>query len=596
MSTFEEFALDPRIEESISALGFVEATPIQAATIPLLLEGHDIIGQARTGSGKTAAFGLPLLEKVKEGPKDVRALVLAPTRELAIQVTEALRSYSKKLKTRMVTIYGGAPYPPQLKALKKGVSVVVGTPGRVLDHLERGSLDLSNIEMLVLDEADEMLRMGFIEAVETVLEATPDDRQIALFSATMPKQIARVAERFLNQPERVQVESKALTVDHISQSWVKAPDRHKINALLRILKTEKDRGGTLIFTRTRSRCAEIADKLIAEGINADAIHGDLGQAARERVLKRLRGKTLGTLVATDVAARGLDVSHLTHVINLDFPGDAEVYVHRIGRTGRAGESGRAILLVTPGEQKKLRFLQKAVNNAIEPMEVPSDALVAEAERAQLTRDIEKVLKKGLPENARHWLDEVLENPDISSEDIAAAAVHLLATRQGISIDFSNDITPPKWAQKSQKKSAGDRGPRPDFDQVNQAEIFLSVGRVAGVRPGDVVGAIANDTELSGNDIGKVSVFDHKTFVGLSQEHAELLLDQHPTLEIRGKSIRLKKARPRREQKSHGFSPNFKQKKSGGHRPYGSKKRGPKGAGRKGGGFGAPKRKGSPKKG
>ncbi|MEC7242153.1 MAG: DEAD/DEAH box helicase [Myxococcota bacterium] len=595
MPSFQDFALDPRIEQSISALGFEEATPIQAATIPVLLEGHDVIGQARTGSGKTAAFGLPLLERVKEAPKGVRALVLAPTRELAIQVTEALRSYSQALKLRMVTIYGGAPYPPQLKALKKGVSIVVGTPGRVLDHLERGSLDLSQVELLVLDEADEMLRMGFIEAVETVLENTPPDRQIALFSATMPKPIARVAERFLNDPQRIQVESEALTVEHISQSWIKAPERHKLNALLRILKTEKDRGGTLIFTRTRSRCAEVADHLIAAGINADAIHGDLGQAARERVLKRLRGKTLGTLVATDVAARGLDVSHLTHVINLDFPGDAEVYVHRIGRTGRAGETGRAILLVTPGEQRKLRFLQKAVNNAIEPMEVPSDALVAEAERAQLSRDIEKVLKKGLPENALQWLDEVLENPELTPEAVAAAAVHLLATRQGISIEFSSQTAPPKWAQKTPKKSSGERGSRPDFGSVNQVEIFLSIGKVAGVRPGDVVGAIANDTDLSGNDIGKVSVFDHKTFVGLSEENADLLIAEHPVLEIRGKSIRVKKARPRPAEKSQGFS-TFKQKRSGGKRPYSSKKRTPKGSVKGGGGFSAPKRRGPKKKG
>lgn len=596
MPSFQEFALDPRIEESISALGFEETTPIQAATIPLLLQGHDVIGQARTGSGKTAAFGLPLLQQVKDAPKGVRALVLAPTRELAIQVTEALRSYSKALSIRMVTIYGGAPYPPQLKALKKGVSIVVGTPGRVLDHLERGSLDLSQVELLVLDEADEMLRMGFIEAVETVLENTPSSRQIALFSATMPKPIARVAERFLKDPQRVQVESEALTVEHISQSWIKAPERHKLNALLRILKTEPDRGGTLIFTRTRSRCAEVADHLIAAGINADAIHGDLGQAARERVLKRLRGKTLGTLVATDVAARGLDVSHLTHVINMDFPGDAEVYVHRIGRTGRAGESGRAILLVTPGEQKKLRFLQKAVKNAIEPMEVPSDALVAEAERRQLARDIEKVLKKGLPETAEQWLDEVLENPELTAESVAAAAVHLLATRAGISIGFSNETAPPKWAQRPQKKSHGERGPRPDFDAVNQVELFLSVGKLAGVRPGDVVGAIANDTPLYGNDIGKVSVFDHKTFVGLSQEHADLLLAEHPVLEVRGKSIRLKKARPRPPQRSHGFSPGFKQGKPGGKRPYGSKKKGPKSGGRKGGGYGAPRRRGPKKNG
>ena len=581
MKTFEDFGLDDRIGKSIAALGFENTTPIQAEAIPPLLEGRDIIGQARTGSGKTAAFGLPLLHSVIDAKRGVKALVMAPTRELALQVTDALASYSKHLKVKMVTVYGGAPYPPQLKALRSGVSIVVGTPGRILDHMERGSLDLSGLEILVLDEADEMLRMGFIESIEKIMEATPEDRQIALFSATMPSAIKRVAERFLNNPVHVQVESAALTTDHIQQRWLKVPNKHKKNALIRLLKAE-ERGGTLIFCRTRRGCGETAEALIAQGVNADAIHGELSQAARERVLKRFRGKTLGTLVATDVAARGLDVSHVTHVINFDFPGDPESYVHRIGRTGRAGAEGKAITFVTGAEQGKLRFLMKKAKTTIEQMDVPSDAEVAQAERGLLVKEIKKAIAKKDIEKAREWLSKVLEEEELSLEDVAVAATMLLAEGQGISIrPAGKDQGRPHWAKNEQERGQRKDMPRDnrgrlDFSSVNEVEVFLSIGRVAGVRPGDIVGAIANEVGIPGGQIGKVSLFDHKTFVGLSKVDAEQLLSSHDTLEIRGKHVNLKLANPRNSggggggRPKHSWNKTFKDE-GGGKRPWKSKR-------------------------
>ncbi len=381
-SSFDALELDARLVESIRALGFETPTPIQAQAIPVLLAGHDVIGRARTGSGKTAAFGLPLLQRLEAGGTHPRALLLTPTRELALQVTEALRSYAKGLPIRVVTIYGGTAYGPQLGALARGANVVVGTPGRVVDLAEGGKLDLSKVETVVLDEADEMLRMGFIEDIEKCLRATPDECQVALFSATMPPPIRRVADAYLKDAVTVQVEQAELTVDHIEQRWVVAEDRYKLDALVRLLAAEP-RGTTLIFSRTREGAARMADALASRGQSVDALHGDLNQAARERVLGRLRSGKLDLLVATDVAARGIDVDHITHVVNLDLPPDRESYVHRIGRTGRAGRAGAAISLVLPGEVRRLRAFERTLRTRITQMDVPSDAVIARRTRERL---------------------------------------------------------------------------------------------------------------------------------------------------------------------------------------------------------------------
>ncbi len=527
-SPFAELALDPRLLEALDALGFEEPTPIQAEAIPALLEGRDVIGRARTGSGKTAAFGLPLLERVKDGAGPVRALVLTPTRELALQVTEALRGFAKRLPVRMVTVYGGAAYGPQLKALAAGVPVVVGTPGRVLDHLERGTLDLSALELLVLDEADEMLRMGFLEDVQKVLKASPPSRQIALFSASMPAPIVAVAEEHLKDPIEVQVEREALTVHHITQRALLVPERHKADALVRILSAEPI-GAALVFARTRAGCAAAADDLAARGVPVDALHGDLNQAARERVLSRFRSGRLRVVVATDVAARGIDVEHISHVINYDLPSDAETYTHRIGRTGRAGREGVAISLVTPGEVHKIRSLQRVLDTRIERIEVPSDREVAEARRRRLLDAVREAAEGPACERALPLVETLAG--ELDPMRIAAAAIALLAEDRDTRLDDEGlDDRPPPWAR---------RAPATDADEV---ELFLPIGRTRGVRPGDLVGALANDRGVSGGSIGKVTILANASFVRVSPEAAERILADRRPLEVRGKAVPIQRSR------------------------------------------------------
>ena len=551
MSAFNEFELDEAIVNAVGKLGFETATPIQAATIPSILAGRDIIGKARTGSGKTAAFGLPMLERLKGGGNKPRGLVLAPTRELAIQVSEAMRSFTKGLPIRIVTIYGGSPYPPQLKALRNGATIVVGTPGRVIDHMERGSLDLSQVEIFVLDEADEMLRMGFIEPVEQVLERLPHDRQIALFSATMPPAIRKVSERFLRDPETIAVESTSLTVDHIEQFWIRAPHRKKIDTLVRLLLADPT-GYSLIFCRTRRGCAEVTDILTKRGVAADAIHGDLNQAARERVINRMRAKSLNVLVATDVAARGIDVSHLTRVINFDYPDSAETYTHRIGRTGRAGASGTAVTLVTPSEHRKLRFLKKAIKYDIQETDPPSNAEIAKQQRAILWGEVESVLTTVDLVHEFEWLQEVAGTEEVDPLSLAAAAIHMLNASRGV------DLAPPKPEPKHQRREnredsgnrqrRSERAPKneAEFARVNEVEIFLGVGKFAGVRPGDIVGAFANEFNVSGGDIGRVMLFDKNSFIGLPRDIAERVLAEHEKVTIRGRTTYLSLARGRND--------------------------------------------------
>ena len=552
MSTFSDFNLDESIVSAVDKLGFQTATPIQAATIPVLMSGGDMIGKARTGSGKTAAFGLPMIQRMLDGGNTPRGLILAPTRELALQVTEAMRSFAKGLPVRIVAIYGGAPYPPQLKALRNGATIVVGTPGRVIDHMERGTLDLSQIEMFVLDEADEMLRMGFIEPVEDVLSALPEARQIALFSATMPPAIQTVAQRFTRAPQTVEVEATSLSTDHIEQFWIRAPARRKADTLARLLLAEPS-GYTLIFCRTRRGCAEVADALTKQGIAADAIHGDLNQAARERVINRMRAKSLNVLVATDVAARGIDVSHLTRVINYDYPGSAETYTHRIGRTGRAGATGLAVTLVTPSEQRKLRFLQKAIKYDIQEIDPPTNAEIAAQQRQILWNEVEGVLTSVDLQHEFQWLSEHGVASEIDPMSMAAAAIHMLNRSRGV------DLAPPKPEPKrrerrERREDAGHkehrsrREPRNEHDiqRVNEVELFIGVGKFAGVRPGDIVGALANEFGVNGGDIGRVMLFDKNSFVGLPRSVAEAVLAKHDKLTIRGRTTYLSLARGRKE--------------------------------------------------
>lgn len=572
-ATFRDFELDPRLIEAVTALGFESPTPIQVSAIPTLLSGKDVIGRARTGSGKTAAFGLPLLHIVaanKNKRKGVKAIVLAPTRELAIQVATALEDYAKKTKLRVCAVYGGAAYGPQLRALREGVDVVVGTPGRVIDHIDRGTLLLNDVEMFVLDEADEMLRMGFIDDVERILEGTGPDKQMALFSATMPPPIQRVAQRHLKEPVVIQVENQQLTTTHVTQKWISVPERRKIDALYRVLTVEK-RGATLIFARTRQSCAETCEMLNSRGIRADALHGDLNQQLRERVLHRLKNDQIDVVVATDVAARGLDVDTLTHVINFDLPGDTETYVHRIGRTARAGREGTAISFVTPGERRRLMYMERDLKQKIEEADLPTDADIARLQLETLKKDLSVTYEAKHTEEVQKWLQEWIGEGIWSIDEIATAALGLLIHERGIQFASARKPPEPKKerpkredrpvrddrpvredrpAKAKKERPARDDGPRnifeedaPDFDDLNGMFVHISAGRRHGVRPADIVGALANDTGISGKSIGKVMIGDTGTVVGLPTEIGDMVLNDYKHIAVRGRTARVSAARP-----------------------------------------------------
>lgn len=555
---FEGFGLDPRVLTTLAGLGFDSPTPIQAQAIRPLMEGRDVIGRARTGSGKTAAFGLPIIEKVCKPPADgaargVRVLVLAPTRELAMQVTDALRSFAKALPIRVVTIYGGSSYRPQFEALSRGVPIVVGTPGRLIDHLERGSLDLGAAELIVIDEADEMLRMGFIDDVERLLAAAPQGRQVALFSATMPAQIRRIADAYLQDPLSLEVEASAgPTTEHINQRFVVVPDRFKLDALCRILRGEK-REAALVFVRTRRDAATLAEALVTKGIAADSLHGDLAQTAREQVLRRLRADQIDCVVATDVAARGIDVQHISHVINVDLPEQDDSYAHRIGRTGRAGREGSAISFVTPKQIRRFHEMRRRLGARIAEMTPPSDAAIARSQRDQLWAEVQSGADQPpqAQAHALNWVEELVSSTDWSPEDIAAGALAKLAELGGLSLDTDLDDTPPGWSQPVAAP------PRPSNDEMT--ELFLPVGHRQGIGPGDLVGALTNELGVPGNAIGRITIAERKSFVAVASDVARRLLEGTPVLQIRGKEAHIAQARtssgpPSRRGKPRGGPP------------------------------------------
>jgi ATP-dependent RNA helicase DeaD len=548
--TFADLGLDPRIVSAVEDLGFKTPTEIQVAAVPVLLEGRHVMGGARTGSGKTAAFGLPMVHRLQGQAKHVRGLILVPTRELAQQVSQAIRTFAAKMPdVRTVAVYGGAPYRPQLDALRRGVTLVVGTPGRLIDHLERGSLDLSQVEMVVLDEADEMLRMGFLEDVETLLNATPDTRQVALFSASLPDRIQQMASSYLVDPVEARVDEATLSVDHIVQSWMLVPFRHKVDALVRVLRAER-RDAALVFVRTRKACAEVADELAHRGLAVDGLHGDMQQAARERVLDRLRSGHLGVVIATDVAARGIDVDHISHVVNFDLPDDVASYVHRIGRTGRAGRAGRAISFVTPRERRRVKRFQQVLGVSIPKEQVASDAQIALRTRRALWQDlIDRHAEAGL-EDVTDWLDQTLEKHEVELKDVAATALAMLAEERGAVFEQLSDA-PPSWAKPPRREPEG-RGPGRPGGQGGQGgprgadhgwtDLFLPIGRRRGVRPGDVVGALTHGAGLNGSQVGRITIFDHKTFVGVAAPIVQPLLERVHTVQVRGMDVPLRRAR------------------------------------------------------
>jgi ATP-dependent RNA helicase DeaD len=529
-TSFADLGLPAPLLKALNDVGYETPSPIQAQTIPPLLQGKDVLGQAQTGTGKTAAFALPVLARIDLHRKLPQALVLAPTRELAIQVAEAFQKYASHMRGfHVLPIYGGQEYGPQLHALRRGVHVIVGTPGRVIDHMDRGTLKLDELNCLVLDEADEMLRMGFIDDVEKVLKNTPATRQVALFSATMPAVIRRIAQTYLKSPVEVTIQSKTSTVANTRQRfWMAGGGVSKLDALTRILEAEPF-DGMIVFVRTKQETTELAGKLEARGFGVAPLSGDVDQKTRERTVNRLKKGDLDIIVATDVAARGLDVDRISHVINYDVPTDTESYVHRIGRTGRAGRSGEAILFVTPRERHMLRIIERATRQGIAAMELPSAAAVNEQRLSRLKDRIGEVL--GNADLAatlapfRNLIQQYEHTHETSSTDLAAALAYMA---QGETPLMNESPAPrPRFEDRDPQRAhpreerAGEspaerprrprRGPEPGMQTYR-----IEVGHQHGVKPANIVGAIANEAEMSSQHIGRIEIFDDHSLVDLPE--------------------------------------------------------------------------------
>lgn len=513
-TSFQDLSLIPAVLEALDDAGYESPTPIQALTIPPILEGKDIIGQAQTGTGKTAAFALPILSQIDVSNTDPQALVLAPTRELALQVAEAFQSYASHMKGfHVLPIYGGQSYQVQLKQLRRAAHVVVGTPGRVIDHMKRGTLKLDNLKFLVLDEADEMLRMGFIEDVEWVISQTPKSRQVALFSATMPAAIRKIAQKYLNEPEALAVKNQSKTADTIRQRFWPVSGYHKLDALTRILEVE-DFDGMIVFVRTKIATVELTEKLEARGYNAAPLSGDVPQNQRERTVDRLKQSKLDILVATDVAARGLDVERISHVINYDMPYDPEAYVHRIGRTGRAGREGEAILFVTPREKRLLSSIERSTKQRIEQMEMPSTEVVNDQRIERFKQKITDTLAQEDSAFFTQILEQYEQEHDVPAIEIAGALAKL----------FQGDE--PLLLEEKAKPKRRDAGSGAATQSVGMERFRIEVGKAHSVKPGHIVGAIANETGLANKYIGRISVYnDYSTVdlpVGIPKETFDLL--------------------------------------------------------------------------
>ena len=548
---FRDLALSEPVLRALTDVGYESPSPIQAATIPVLLSGADMLGQAQTGTGKTAAFALPALTRIDLSKHEPQVLVLVPTRELALQVAEAFLKYAAHLKGfHVLPIYGGQSYQPQLNALRRGVHVVVGTPGRVIDHMNRGTLKLTGLTLLVLDEADEMLRMGFVDAVESILEQTPPQRQVALFSATIPAPIRRIAAKHLRSPVEVTIKSKTSTATNIRQRYWIVSGMHKLDALTRILEAETF-DGMLVFTRTKHATVELAEKLEARGFAAAPLNGDIPQPQRERTVARLKAGQIDILVATDVAARGLDVERIGHVVNYDVPYDTESYVHRIGRTGRAGRKGEAILFIAPRERNMLRAIERATRQVIEPMNLPTVDAVNALRIAKFKQRVTETIAKGEASAFRPVLEQMEAESGLPLIDIAAALASL-----------SQGTTPLLLAGKSERPAeahppaervpggpgtrAADESPgtgaasRPRAKSAsNQMETFrIEVGSVHGIKPGNIVGAIANETGIEGVHIGRVDIREDHSFVDLPEGIPKQIFEELQSVRVAGRELRI----------------------------------------------------------
>jgi len=516
--SFKDLGLSNNITKVLDEIGYETPSAIQEQCITHLLNGQDIIGQAQTGTGKTAAFALPLLDKIDLDNKQVQLLVLTPTRELAIQVAEAIQTYARSLKGfHVLPIYGGQSYDVQLRPLKRGVHAVVGTPGRIMDHLKRGTLKLDNLQALVLDEADEMLRMGFIDDVKWVMEKLPEQRQIALFSATMPSVIKRVAETFLNNPKIVQIKTKTTTAPTITQRYWLASGVNKLDALTRILEVETF-DALIIFVRTKTATIDLAEKLSARGFSAEAINGDIAQNQRERIINQYKQGKIDILIATDVAARGLDVERISHVINYDIPQDPESYVHRIGRTGRAGRAGQAILFVAPRERRMLKTIERITRQPIEPMQLPSAKIINEQRVNNFKQRISDTLSNQNLAVFEELILEFQKDNEIDTFKIAAALALMAQGSEPLLLD-EKAFKQAEFGASSGKKITVDieASPLKDNPQVPMRRYKIALGNRDRIKPGNILGAIANEAEISSQYIGAIQIFQDFTTVDLPDE-------------------------------------------------------------------------------
>lgn len=555
-NTFEALALRDELLQSVANLGFTTPSPIQVQAIPHLLEGRDVLGQAQTGTGKTAAFGFPLLQQIDYGTPHIQALVLTPTRELAVQVANALYQYGQFLKVRVLPIYGGQSYTQQHRRLAKGAEVVVATPGRLIDLMNQGVIDLTHVKFLVLDEADEMLRMGFIEDVQKILSAVPTMRQTALFSATLPKEVRDIATRFMNAPVHVAIQKEAMTVQQIEQRHYLVHPDSKIPALSRLLETE-DMQSALIFTRTRADSAMLAEALLKRGYMADSISGDLSQDAREAVLRRFRNGDLPILVATDVVARGVDIPQVSHVFNFDMPQDDDDYVHRIGRTGRAGRSGIAITLVTPREVRRMAELERFIKQAIPRVQLPRLEDIRLRRDQKFAKRLEEVVISGEKEIGESTLAHFI-NAGFSLEDVASAAIQLARMSELDVIDHVKSIRE-EAVPHNQPRERGNRnneggrrrfddervkgatrnnGGKPRSHEAGMARFVIDIGNNDRIRPGDIVGTVAALTGIEGKSIGAIRIQDTQTFFDVPEASVEKVMKGMARGKVRGKAVKL----------------------------------------------------------
>lgn len=553
--TFASLGLPAQLMAAVDKLGFVTPSAIQARAIPELLAGRDITGVAQTGTGKTAAFGLPLLAAIDPKLRKVQALVLAPTRELAMQVADAIESFATELDdVRVLPVYGGAPYIPQQRALRDGVHVVVGTPGRIKDHLDRGALKLDDIRFLVLDEADEMLRMGFAEDVEEIFGQAPTKRQVALFSATMPPAIRKVADHHMTDPVQIAVTRQASTVTSVRQTYAVVPFRHKVGSLARVLATS-DAEAAIVFTRTRGAAEDVGSALIEKGISAATISGDVAQKERERIVERLRSGALDVLVATDVAARGLDVDRIGLVVNFDVPGEPEAYVHRIGRTGRAGRTGEALTFVTPHERGKLRSIERTIRAQLEEVEIPSPRDVS---AHQIKRTLGKVQARREAGRLEMYTDLIRTYADESGLDPIEIAAAMAALAVGDDGPRARAEQEEYEREQAEAKSAaarrtardgdrhdrtGDRRGRPEGERgirrpARGTRYRIAVGHTHGVQPGGIVGALTGEGGITGADVGKIDIFGSFSLVDIIAPLDNEALDRLARARVAGKPLRI----------------------------------------------------------